>query len=176
MDSCEVAFGCWESNQILQKIRHCLSWLSQLVCPSNFFLEASNFVDGLCHWALELHLAVPSAFGILGTSSATFQFWLTIIFLTENQFNDLFLLFYVYKHTVAIQMVVRLHGVVRNWIFRNSAPLLQPKDLFIHKYIVAVFRRTRRVHQISFWVVVSHHVVSGFEFRTFGRVVSVLTH
>jgi hypothetical protein len=37
------------------------------------------------------------------------------------------------------------------------------KDLFIiiHKYTVAVFKHTRRGHQISLWVVVSHHVVAG---------------
>jgi hypothetical protein len=37
------------------------------------------------------------------------------------------------------------------------------KDLFIiiHKYTVAVFRYTRRGHQISLRVVVSHHVVAG---------------
>jgi hypothetical protein len=40
---------------------------------------------------------------------------------------------------------------------------LEPKDLFIiiHKYIVAIFRCTRRWHQISLQVVVSHHVVAG---------------
>jgi hypothetical protein len=31
----------------------------------------------------------------------------------------------------------------------------------IHKYTVAVFRHTRRGRQISLWVVVSHHVVTG---------------
>jgi hypothetical protein len=40
------------------------------------------------------------------------------------------------------------------------------KDLFIYlfiicKYTVAIFRCTRRGHQISLWVVVSHHVVAG---------------
>ena len=37
------------------------------------------------------------------------------------------------------------------------------KDLFIIicKYTVAVFRHTRRGHQISLQVVVSHHVVAG---------------
>jgi hypothetical protein len=41
--------------------------------------------------------------------------------------------------------------------------LLRPKDFFIiiHKYTVAVFRRTRRRCQISLRVVVSHHVVAG---------------
>jgi hypothetical protein len=39
---------------------------------------------------------------------------------------------------------------------------LWPKDLFIiNKYTVAVFRCTRRGHQISLRVVVSHHVVAG---------------
>jgi hypothetical protein len=36
------------------------------------------------------------------------------------------------------------------------------KDLFIIcKYTVAVFRHTRRGHQISLWMVESHHVVAG---------------
>jgi hypothetical protein len=37
------------------------------------------------------------------------------------------------------------------------------KDLFIiiHKFTVAVFRHPRRGHQISLWVVVSHHMVAG---------------
>jgi hypothetical protein len=37
------------------------------------------------------------------------------------------------------------------------------KDLFIviDKFTIAVFRCTRRGHQILFWVVVSHHVVAG---------------
>jgi hypothetical protein len=37
------------------------------------------------------------------------------------------------------------------------------KDLFIiiSKYTVAVFRCTRRGHQISLWMVVSYHVVAG---------------
>jgi hypothetical protein len=36
------------------------------------------------------------------------------------------------------------------------------KDLFIIcKYTVAVFRYPRREHQISLWMVVSHHVVAG---------------
>jgi hypothetical protein len=40
---------------------------------------------------------------------------------------------------------------------------LQLKDLFIiiRKYTVAVFRHTRRGHQISLQMVVSHHVVAG---------------
>jgi hypothetical protein len=36
------------------------------------------------------------------------------------------------------------------------------KDLFIiYKYTVAVFRHTKRGHQIPLQVVVSHHVVAG---------------
>jgi len=31
----------------------------------------------------------------------------------------------------------------------------------LHKYTVAVFRHTRRGHQISLQMVVSHHVVAG---------------
>jgi hypothetical protein len=44
----------------------------------------------------------------------------------------------------------------------------------ISKYTVAVFRHTRRGRQISLWMVVSHHVVLGFELGTFGRTVSAL--
>jgi hypothetical protein len=65
-------------------------------------------------------------------------------------------------------MVVSLHVVVGNLIFRTSAHsgqprLLRSKDLFIiiHKYTVADFRHTRRGRQISLWVVVSHHMVAG---------------
>ena len=82
-------------------------------------------------------------------------------------------LFNVCEYTVAIQMVVSLHVVAGNWILRTSAhssqlcslspSSLRPKDLLIiiNKYTVAVFRCTRRGHQISLWVVVSHHVVAG---------------
>jgi hypothetical protein len=50
------------------------------------------------------------------------------------------------------------------------------KDVFIVicKYIVAVFRHTRRGHQISLGMVVNHHVVVGFELRTFERAVGTL--
>jgi hypothetical protein len=45
----------------------------------------------------------------------------------------------------------------------NDFNLFFFKDLFIiiHKYTVAVFICTRRGHQISLQVVVSHHVVAG---------------
>jgi hypothetical protein len=69
----------------------------------------------------------------------------------------------------ALQMVVSFHVIVGNWILGpllslvNPARSLQPKDLFIiiNKYIVAVFRHTRKGHWISLQVVVSHHVVAG---------------
>jgi hypothetical protein len=50
------------------------------------------------------------------------------------------------------------------------------KDLFIVtcKYNIAVFRQTRKGCQISLWMVVIHHVVAGFELRTFIRAVSAL--
>jgi hypothetical protein len=46
---------------------------------------------------------------------------------------------------------------------RSSPCSLWPKDLFIiiNKYTVAVFRHTKRGHQISLQVVVSHHMVAG---------------
>jgi hypothetical protein len=68
-------------------------------------------------------------------------------------------------------MVVSHHVVAGNF---DSGPLLTPalltpalltpaRDLFIIicKYTVAAFRHTRRGHQISLWIVVSHHVVAG---------------
>jgi hypothetical protein len=32
---------------------------------------------------------------------------------------------------------------------------------YVYKYTVDVFRHTKRSHQISLWMVVSHHVVAG---------------
>jgi hypothetical protein len=79
----------------------------------------------------------------------------------------------IWLHTVAVPIVVSLHLVVGNWLLgpllarvnpaRSVAASSRPKkDLFIiiNKYTVAVFRRTRRGHQSSLWVVVSHHVVA----------------
>jgi hypothetical protein len=71
-------------------------------------------------------------------------------------------------------MVVSLHVVI-GWElnFRTSAHSGEPCSLWsallasaqrfiiIHKYTAAVFRHTRRGHQISLLVVVSHHVVAG---------------
>jgi hypothetical protein len=48
--------------------------------------------------------------------------------------------------------------------------------IIICKYTVAVFRHSRRGHQISLWMVVSHHVVVGFELGTFERAVGALNH
>jgi hypothetical protein len=53
--------------------------------------------------------------------------------------------------------------------------------LFIYllyvKYTVAVFRRTRRGHQISLRVVVSHHVVAGdLNFQPWEEQSGALTH
>jgi hypothetical protein len=74
-------------------------------------------------------------------------------------------LFYLYEYTVAVQMVVSHHVVAGNWtqdLCSLQPCLLRPKDLFIIicKYIVAVFRHTRRGCQISLQMVVSHHVVA----------------
>jgi hypothetical protein len=73
-------------------------------------------------------------------------------------FNDLF---YVCEYTIAVQMVVSLHVVVANWIFRTSACSSPKIYFFIHKYTVAKFWYTRRGSQSSSWVVVSDHVVAG---------------
>jgi hypothetical protein len=43
--------------------------------------------------------------------------------------------------------------------------------VYVYEYIVAVFRHTRRGHQIPLQMVVSQHVV---ELRTSGRAVSAL--
>ena len=50
-----------------------------------------------------------------------------------------------------------------NVFFLTPAPFAAAQDLFIIicKYTIAVFRHTRRGHQISLWIVVSHHVVAG---------------
>jgi hypothetical protein len=45
---------------------------------------------------------------------------------------------------------------------------------YVYEYTVAVFRHTRRGHQIPLQMVVSHHVVAGIELRTSKGVVSAL--
>jgi hypothetical protein len=88
---------------------------------------------------------------------------------------------HTHTHTIAVLMVVSLHVVDENWVFRTSARssqlhslslcLLGPKGLFviIHKYTVVVFRHPRRGHQISLRVVVSHHVVAGIWTQDFQK-------
>ena len=44
----------------------------------------------------------------------------------------------------------------------------------VYKYTVAVFRHTRRGHQISLQMVVNHLSLLGFELRTSERAVSAL--
>jgi hypothetical protein len=47
----------------------------------------------------------------------------------------IFILFYAYEYTVAVQMVVSHHVVDRNWtqdLCSLWSPLLWPKDLFIY--------------------------------------------
>ena len=71
-------------------------------------------------------------------------------------------------------MVVSHHVVAGNWA--QDLCSLWPKDLFtiIYKYTVVVFRHTRKECQIWLRVVVSRHVVAGFELRTFGRAIGDL--
>jgi hypothetical protein len=92
---------------------------------------------------------------------------------------------YVYEYTVAVQMVVSLHVVV-GIEFRTSVQSGQPAHsgqpthngprIYLLLYIRTLSRHTRRGHQISLWVVVSHHAMwlLGFELRPFGRAVSAL--
>jgi hypothetical protein len=73
-------------------------------------------------------------------------------------------LFHVYEYIVAVQMVVSHHVIAGSETLLALLHLhwLWPKDLFvICKYTVAVFRHSRRGHQISLRMVVSHHVVAG---------------
>jgi len=73
-------------------------------------------------------------------------------------------------------MLVKIGGQYMYHI--QGVTLIFKKDLFImYKYTVAVFRHTRRRHQISLQMVVSHHMwLLGFELRTSGRAVSALDH
>jgi hypothetical protein len=83
-------------------------------------------------------------------------------------------------------MVVSLHMVVGNWIFRISARsgqlhslspcLLWPKDLLLYIDTVADFRPSEegdRSHYRWLWATTW---LLGFELRTFRRAVSALTH
>ena len=88
-----------------------------------------------------------------------------------KRFVYLFIFMYI-EYTVTVQKVVSHHVVAENWTqdLCSLRPIsLEPKDLFIIicKYTVAVFRHTRRRHQIPLQMVVSHHVwLLGIELRT----------
>jgi hypothetical protein len=62
---------------------------------------------------------------------------------------------YTYIHISYIYIICHVYQYIS----------FKKKDLFIiiiiHKYTVAVFRCTRRGHQVSLQVVVSYHVVVG---------------
>ena len=95
--------------------------------------------------------------------------------------KDLFIYFYVYEYTVAVQMVVSHHVVAGNWtqdlcLFQPCS--LQPKDLFIIicNYTVAVFRHTREGVKSHYeWLWATTWLLR-FELRTFRRVDSALTY
>jgi hypothetical protein len=53
----------------------------------------------------------------------------------------------------------------KNTIF----PFFKKNLFYLYEYTVAVFRHTRRGHQIPLQMVVSHHAVVGIELRTSGR-------
>jgi hypothetical protein len=107
-------------------------------------------------------------------------FWHLLTFsISPIPFFKRFIYFMYVEYTVAVQIVVSFHVVVVNWILGPLLTLVNPacsnqlywlspcslrsKDLFIiiHKYTVADLRHSRRGHQISLWMVVSHHVVAG---------------
>jgi hypothetical protein len=46
---------------------------------------------------------------------------------------------------------------------------------YVYENTVAVFRHTKRGHQIPLQIVVSYHVVARIELRTSGRAVSALS-
>jgi hypothetical protein len=52
---------------------------------------------------------------------------------------------------------------LQSTLLAQSCLLQRPKDLFIilHTYTIADFRCTRKEHQISLQMVVSHHAVAG---------------
>ena len=49
----------------------------------------------------------------------------------------------------------------KNPVSKNQINKLILKRFIIHKYTVAVFRHSRRGHQILLRMVVSHHVIAG---------------
>jgi hypothetical protein len=51
---------------------------------------------------------------------------------------------------------------IKGIVMKTSLHLdLKKKRFIVYKYTVAVFRHTRRGHQISLQMVVSHHAVAG---------------
>jgi hypothetical protein len=88
-----------------------------------------------------------------------------------------------WSYAVPIAPMVCIFLILKRylWLFPASKFLFLSffhfflKDSFIIcKYTVAVFRHSRRGHQISLQMAVSHHVVVGFELRTFRGAVSAL--
>jgi hypothetical protein len=78
-------------------------------------------------------------------------------------FKIYFILFYACEYTVAVQMVVSLHVVVRNWIL---GPLLAPvgpacsgPKIYLLLYISYLQMHQKRASSLI--TVVSHHVVAG---------------
>jgi hypothetical protein len=53
-------------------------------------------------------------------------------------------------------------GIIQNTSLSLSLPLsLSPELFYVYKNTAAIFRHTKRRHQISLQMVVSHHVVAG---------------
>jgi hypothetical protein len=67
---------------------------------------------------------------------------------------------------IVISFFLKIYSFIHSFIYL----------FIIYKYTVAVFRHTKRGHQIALQMVVSHHVVAGIELRTSGRAVSALNH
>jgi len=72
---------------------------------------------------------------------------------------------YRHTHTLAIYNFVYLLNIFESTVAEAKALdnvwFLKIYLFIIYKYTVAVFRHTRRGHQISLQMVVSHHVVAG---------------
>jgi hypothetical protein len=92
-------------------------------------------------------------------------------------------LVYVCEYTVAVQMVVSLHVVVRNWSFRTSGqplPSSQPHSIWPKELLLYVSTLSSdtpeegvRSHYRWLWATVW---LLGFELRTYRRAVNALTH
>jgi hypothetical protein len=88
-------------------------------------------------------------------------------------------LFYVCEYTEVVQMVVSLHVVVGNWIFRTSAPSCQPRSLWSKDLLFCVSTLQLssdspeggiRSHYRWLWATMW---LLGFELRTSRRAVGV---